>query len=300
MGHGHGHDHGVSAETDRRRLVIALALLLVFAAGEVVVGLLAGSVALLADAGHMTADAAALGLALLAIGLAARPPRGALTYGLKRAEPASALVNAVTLIVLAAVFAIQAISRLIDPADVDAGLVLAVALAGIPVNLAATWVLAGADRRSVNVEGAFQHVVTDLYAFVATAIAATVILATGFDRADPIAALLVAALMLRAAWGLLRESGRIFLEAAPAGVDVAEIGNALAAAPGVTSVHDLHVWELTSGFAALSAHVVVGAREDCHARRAELDALLHARFGIDHATLQVEHDQGLLTIEPAP
>ena len=300
MGHGHGHDHGVSAQTDRRRLVIALGLLLGFAAAEVTVGLLAGSVALLADAGHMAADAAALGLALLAIGLAARPPRGALTYGLKRAEPASALANAVTLAVLAVVFTIQAIGRLIEPADVDAGLVLAVALAGIPVNLAATWVLAGADRRSVNMEGAFQHVVTDLYAFVATAVAATVILATGFDRADPIAALLVAALMTRAAWGLARESGRIFLEAAPAGVDVAEIGNALAASPGITSVHDLHVWELTSGFPALSAHVIVGAREDCHERRAELDTLLHERFGIDHATLQVEHDQGLLKIEPAP
>jgi len=299
-GHGHGHDHAVSAETDRRRLVIALGLLVGFAAAEVTVGLLAGSVALLADAGHMAADAAALGLALLAIGLAARPPRGALTYGLKRAEPASALANAVTLAVLAVVFTIQAIGRLIEPADVDAGLVLAVALAGIPVNLAATWVLAGADRRSVNMEGAFQHVVTDLYAFVATAVAATVILATGFDRADPIAALLVAALMTRAAWGLVRESGRIFLEAAPAGVDVAEIGNALAASPGITSVHDLHVWELTSGFPALSAHVIVGAREDCHERRAELDTLLHERFGIDHATLQVEHDQGLLKIEPAP
>ncbi|TMM00560.1 MAG: cation transporter [Actinobacteria bacterium] len=282
MGHGHGQ------------------LLVGFAAAEVTVGLLAGSVALLADAGHMAADAAALGLALLAIGLAARPPRGALTYGLKRAEPASALANAVTLAVLAVVFTIQAIGRLIEPADVDAGLVLAVALAGIPVNLAATWVLAGADRRSVNMEGAFQHVVTDLYAFVATAVAATVILATGFDRADPIAALLVAALMTRAAWGLARESGRIFLEAAPAGVDVAEIGNALAASPGITSVHDLHVWELTSGFPALSAHVIVGAREDCHERRAELDTLLHERFGIDHATLQVEHDQGLLKIEPAP
>ena len=301
MGHGHDHHHhGVSAETDRRRLVIALALLVGFAAGEVAAGLLAGSVALLADAGHMTADAAALGLALVAIGLAARPPRGSLTYGLKRAEPASALVNAVALAVLALVFTIQAIGRLIEPADVDAGLVLAVALAGIPVNLAATWVLAGADRRSVNVEGAFQHVVTDLYAFVATAVAATVILATGFDRADPIAALLVAALMTRAAWGLVRESGRMFLEAAPAGLDVTEIGTALAASPGVTSVHDLHVWELTSGFPALSAHVVVGAREDCHERRAELDLLLHERFGIDHATLQVEHDQGLLTIGPAP
>ena len=297
---GHGHDHGVSATTDRRRLGIALTLLLGFAVAEVVTGLLAGSVALLADAGHMTADAAALALALVAIGLAARPPAGALTYGLKRAEPASALVNGVTLGVLALVFAVPAIVRLINPRDVDAGLVLAVALAGIPVNLLATWVLSGANRRSVNVEGAFQHVVTDLYAFIATAIAATVILTTGFDRADPIAALVVAALMARASWGLLRDAGRIFLEAAPEGIDVDDVGHALAAHPGVSSIHDLHVWELTSGFAALSAHVVVGATEDCHARRGDLEVLLHDRFGIEHSTLQVEHEQGLLHIEHAP
>src|SRR3954464_11671738 len=296
---GHGHDHGVSATTDRRRLGIALTLLLAFAIAEVVTGLLAGSVALLADAGHMTADAAALALALMAIGLAARPPAGALTYGLKRAEPASALVNGVTLGVLALVFAVPAIVRLINPRDVDAGLVLAVALAGIPVNLLATWVLSGANRRSLNVEGAFQHVLTDLYAFIATAIAATVILATGFDRADPIAALVVAALMARAAWGLLRDAGRIFLEAAPEGIDVDDVGHALAAHPGVSSIHDLHVWELTSGFPALSAHVVVGAAEDCHARRGDLEVLLHDRFGIEHSTLQVEHEQGLLHIERA-
>src|SRR3954451_20957246 len=297
---GHGHDHGVSATTDRRRLGIALTLLLAFAIAEVVTGLLAGSVALLADAGHMTADAAALALALVAIGLAARPPTGALTYGLKRAEPASALVNGVTLGVLAVVFTVQAIVRLINPHDVDAGLVLALALAGIPVNLLATWILSGADRRSLNVEGAFQHVLTDLYAFLATAIAATVILATGFDRAGPIAALVVAALMARAAWGLLRDSGRIFLEAAPEGIDVEEVGHALAAHPGVSSIHDLHVWELTSGFPALSAHVVVGAAEDCAARRGDLEVLLHDRFHIEHSTLQVEHEQGLLHIEHAP
>jgi cobalt-zinc-cadmium efflux system protein len=248
----------------------------------------------------MTADAAALALALVAIGLAARPPGGALTYGLKRAEPASALVNGVALAVLAIVFVVQGVARLVDPQHVDAVPVLVLALAGIPVNLTATWILAGADRTSVNVEGAFQHVLTDLYAFVATAIAATVILTTGFDQADPIAALVVAALMVYAAWGLLRDAGRIFFEAAPAGVDVGEIGLALAGYPGVSSVHDLHVWELTSGFPALSAHIVVGAREDCHGRREDLQALLHARFGIDHATLQVEHEQGLLSIEPQP
>jgi cobalt-zinc-cadmium efflux system protein len=206
----------------------------------------------------------------------------------------------VALAVLAIVFVVQGIARLVDPRDVDAIPVLVLALAGIPVNLAAARILAGADRSSVNVEGAFQHVVTDLYAFIATAIAATIIITTGFDRADPIAALLVAALMARAGFGLLRDAGRIFFEAAPAGVDVGDIGHALAASPGVSSVHDLHVWELTSGFPALSAHVVVGASEDCHGRREELQALLHARFGIDHATLQVEHEQGLLSIDSRP
>lgn len=296
--HAHPHSHAPSADADRRRLGVALALLLAFAAGELVAGLLSGSVALLADAGHIVADAAALALALVAIGLAARPPGGALTFGLKRAEPASALVNAVTLAVLAAVFAIEAVIRLVAPHHVDAGPVLAVALAGIPINLLATWVLARAERRSVNVEGAFQHVLTDLYGFAATAVAAAIILATGFTRADPIAALLVSALMARAAWRLGAASGRIFLEASPEGVDPAEVGRLLAGEPGVSQVHDLHVWELTSGFPTLSAHVVVGAGDDCHHVRERLQAALHERFGIDHATLQVEHEQGLLTIAP--
>ena len=290
----------MSADADRRRLAIALAILLTFAVGEVVVGLLSGSVALLADAGHVTSDAAALGLSIVAIVLAARPPAGAMTYGLKRAEPASALLNGGALGVLAVVFTIQAIVRLIDPANVDAVPVLVVALVGIPVNLLATWVMAGADRSSVNVEGAYQHVVTDLYAFIGTAIAAVVILTTGFDRADPIAALFVAGLMARAALSLLRKTARIFFEAAPEGVDVDDVGRALAGAPGVSEVHDLHVWELTSGFPALSANVIVASEADCHEARARLSVVLHDRFGIDHATLQVEHEQGLLSIEPRP
>src|SRR5947209_8781955 len=149
--------------------------------------------------------------------------------------------------------------------------------------------LPGADRSSMNVEGAFQHVVTDLAAFVATAVAGVVILATGFDRADPIASLLVAALMLRAAYGLLRASGRVFLEAAPEGSDPTAIGRALAGERGVVEVHDLHVWAVGSGFPALSAHVLVGAAVDCHAARRRLESLLHERFQIDHTTLQVDH-----------
>jgi cobalt-zinc-cadmium efflux system protein len=298
--HTHAHAHAPSADADRRRLAIALALLLAFASGEVLAGLLSGSVALLADAGHIVADAAALALALVAIALAARPPGGSLTYGLKRAEPASALANGVTLGVLAIVFAVEAITRLIDPVNVEAGAMLGVALAGVPVNLLATWVLARAERRSVNVEGAFQHVLTDLYGFAATAVAAVVILATGFNRADPIAALLVSALMARACRRLVAASGRIFLEAAPEDVSPETVGRVLAAERGVSQVHDLHVWELTTGFPALSAHVVVGADDDCHAVRERLEVVLRDRFGIDHATLQVEHEQGLLAIEPVP
>jgi cobalt-zinc-cadmium efflux system protein len=246
----------------------------------------------------MLVDAAAIGLALAAMTMAGRPPAGALTYGLKRVEPLSAVVNGVALLVLALALGFAAVGRLFNPADVDGGLVLAAALAGIPANLVATWLLARADRRSVNVEGAFQHTLTDLYGLVATAVAGAVILATGFDRADPIAALLVAAIMVRAGTQLLRAAGRIFLEASPEGLAPEEVGRALAGEPGVVEVHDLHVWELTSGFPALSAHVVVGRDADCHAARARLEELLRARFAITHSTLQVEHEPSrLLSIE---
>jgi cobalt-zinc-cadmium efflux system protein len=299
MGHGHHHhQHTVSADADRGPLVVALALIGGLMVVEVVVGLIAGSVALLTDAGHMLSDAGALALGLVALRLAARPPSGAMTYGLKRAEPLSAAINGAVLGVLAIVFIVEAISRLASPQDVDATLVLIVALVAIPVNVAAVRALSRANRASVNVEGAFQHILTDLYAFIATAIAAIVILATGFDRADAIAALFVAALMLRACYGLLRDSGRIFLEAAPAGIDPDAVGHALAAMPGVVSVHDLHVWEVTSGFPSLSAHVVVGCDDDCHDCRAGLERMLQERFALDHTTLQVEHEpKTLLSID---
>jgi cobalt-zinc-cadmium efflux system protein len=299
MGHGHHHhQHTVSADADRGPLLVALALIGGLMVVEVVVGLIAGSVALLTDAGHMLSDAGALALGLVALRLAARPPSGAMTYGLKRAEPLSAAINGAVLGVLAIVFIVEAISRLASPHDVDATLVLIVALVAIPVNVAAVRALSRANRASVNVEGAFQHILTDLYAFIATAIAAIVILATGFDRADAIAALFVAALMLRACYGLLRDSGRIFLEAAPTGIDPDAVGHALAAMPGVVSVHDLHVWEVTSGFPSLSAHVVVGCDDDCHDCRADLERMLQERFALDHTTLQVEHEpKTLLSID---
>jgi cobalt-zinc-cadmium efflux system protein len=304
--HAHGHAHGrahahAGRVTGRRRLRLALALILGLMAAEVVAGVLAGSLALLSDAAHMLTDAGALALALLAARLAERPAGGGFTFGFRRAEILSAQVNGATLVALAALIVYEAIRRLSSPPEVEGLPVLVVALAGIVVNLAATRILAGADRSSLNVEGAFQHVLTDLFAFVATAVAGAVVLATGFTEADGIAALLVAALMLRAGFGLLRDSGRVLLEAAPRGLDPEQVGRALASEPHVVEVHDLHLWEVSSGFPSLSAHVLVQVDCDCQAHRRKLAQLLHERFGIEHSTLQVEHvgDEGHpLEIQP--
>jgi len=295
--HHHHHSHAPS-DASEGRLKVALALLLGLMAVEVAAGIAASSLALLSDAAHMLTDAAALALALVAIRLAKRPARGAMTYGLRRTEILSAQFNGATLLVLGLLIVVEGVRRLFEPPAVQGGVVLVVALVGVVVNLVATVVLHGADRSSLNVEGAFQHVFTDLVAFIATAIAGFVILLTGFDRADGIASLFVAAVMLRAAWGLLRDSGRIFLEAAPRGVDVEAIGREMVAQPGVTEVHDLHVWEVSSGFVALSAHVRVGRDNDCHAARRSLESLLHDTYDIEHTTLQVDHEGGdLLQID---
>jgi cobalt-zinc-cadmium efflux system protein len=300
--HMHQHDaHAVGRGADSRRLLLALLLILAFMAVEVVVGVLASSLALLSDAGHMLTDAGALALALLAARLARRPAGGGFTFGLRRAEILSAQLNGATLVALALVVVIEGVQRLVDPPDVEGVPVLAVALAGIVVNLAATAILSGANRRSLNVEGAFQHVLTDLFAFVATAVAAVVVITTGFSRADGVAALLVAALMLRSGYGLLRDSGRVLLEASPRDLDPDEIGTTLAAQDHVVEVHDLHVWEVTSGFPALSAHVTVRSGCDTQSHRRQLAELLRDRFGIEHTTLQVEErHEGPLTIEPLP
>ncbi|HET8755076.1 MAG TPA: cation diffusion facilitator family transporter [Solirubrobacteraceae bacterium] len=301
MGHHHDHAHGVGADADSGKLALALALILGFMCVEVAVGIAADSLALLSDAAHMLTDAGALALSLVAIRLARRPAAGAMTYGLKRSEILAAAINGTTLLVLGLLIVYEGIRRLFDPPAVEGGPVLAVAILGIAVNLAATMILARANRESLNIEGAFQHILTDLAAFVATAIAGAVVLLTGFDRADGIAALLVAALMLRAAYMLLRESGRIFLEAAPRGLDPATIGRTMAAHAGVAEVHDLHIWEVTSGFPALSAHVLVGRDTDCHDVRRTLEAMLHDDFEIEHTTLQVEHEgEELLEIEVSP
>jgi cobalt-zinc-cadmium efflux system protein len=293
----HDHGHGVGAvgrDADRRLLLAALGLIVTFLVAEVVVGLLVGSLALLADAGHMLTDAGALGLALVAMRLADRPATGAYTYGLKRVEILSAQVNGLTLAVLVVVFVVEAVRRILDPPDVPGGALAVVAAIGILVNLGAAALLARADRRSLNVAGAYWHVVTDLFAFIATLVAGLVITWTGWTRADAVAALVVAVLMAVAAYRLLRDSSRVFLEAAPRGVDPGNIEAAIRRVDGVTDVHELHVWEVTSGFPALSAHVLVDASVDCHQRRSVIEEMLGAEFAIEHTTLQVDHRDDVL------
>jgi cobalt-zinc-cadmium efflux system protein len=284
--HGHGHARGGD---DARRLWIALCLIVAFMVGEVVAGILGHSLALLSDAAHMLTDAGALAMSIVVLRLAAQPAGGNRTFGLRRSEILSAQANGAALLVLAVLIVYGAVRRLVSPPSPDGWVMLVVALVGIGVNLLATWQLSGANRRSLNVEGSFQHVLTDLYAFIATAIAGAVILGGGWVRADPVAALFVAALMLRASWRLLRDSGRVLLDIAPAGLSVAEIGTAMASHPHVVEVHDLHVWEVTTEFPTLSAHVLVEPGADCHGIRRELERLLHVRFGLDHTTLQVDH-----------
>ncbi len=287
--HGHSHSHAVSADADGKWLRIALALLVGFMAVEVVVGVVAGSLALITDAGHMLTDAASIVLALIAIRLAARPAGGDYTYGLKRAEILSAQANGITLLLLSAYFIYEGVRRLISPPEVTGVLVFATAIVGIAINVAASWCISRANRTSLNVEGAFQHILNDLFAFIATAIAGLVVWLTGFERADAIAALVVAALMAKAGWGLVRAAGRIFLEAAPEHIDPEAVGARLAAVRCVVEVHDLHIWEITSGESSLSAHVMVDAGADCHAIRDDLEHILRSEHHIEHTTLQVDH-----------
>jgi cobalt-zinc-cadmium efflux system protein len=298
-----GHSHQPSATADARLLWATLALISAFLVAEVIVGLVSGSVALLSDAAHMLTDAGALVLAIVAMRLAARPATARLTYGWKRIEILSAQANGFTLLALAVVLVVASGGRLVHPTEVAGGPVLVTALVGIVVNIGASLLLARADRRSMNVQGAFQHVLTDLFAFIATAVSGVVVLLTGFTRADPLAALVVAALMVRAGLGLVRDAGRVIMEAAPVGVDAAEIGAALSGLREVADVHDLHVWEVTSGLPALSAHLLVVPAGDCHQVQRDARDLLRDRWHINHVTLQVDHTEPTLvplTIGTAP
>jgi len=282
-------DRRAGTAADRRPLALALALLIAFLAAEVVAGILASSLALLADAAHLLTDAAALGVALVAARMAARPARGSWTFGFGRTEILAAQANGLTLVLFGIWIVYEAARRLVEPPEVEAGVVAVVAAGGICVNLGVLALLARAERRSLNVRGAYLHIATDLAAFAGTLAAAALILATGWHRFDPLASLFVAVLMLVAGWSLLRESGRILLEGAPSTTVPADVGEAIAGHPGVAEAHDLHVWTVTDGFPALSAHVLVQPAADCHRIRLELEGMLAERFRIEHTTLQVEH-----------
>jgi cobalt-zinc-cadmium efflux system protein len=290
-GHDHDHDHPPPRYGSARALAVVLALTAALMVVEVVGGVLTDSLALLADAGHMLSDATSAGLALFAVWLAGRPATPSRSFGYKRAEILAALANGVLLVVVAAWILIEAWRRLDRPPDVLGGWMLVIALVGLAANAVGMAVLLRSERESLNVEAALRHVLADLLGSAGVVAAALIILVTGWNQADPIVSAAIALLVLASSWTILRDSVSILLEGAPRGIDPKQVEDAIVRSPGVVSVHDLHVWTITSGFPALSAHVLVGADEDCHGRRRELEALLQERFGIDHTTLQVEHAQ---------
>ena len=293
MGHdgrvSHDHVGDGPASPDAGRLRVALVVVTCFLVAEVLVGFLAGSVALLADAGHLLTDVAGLAAALVAARLSRRPAGGSLTYGLRRLDVLAAQANGALLLVVGVLIAIEAVSRLVHPASVDGLAMVVVAGAGLVVNTFVTLVLAGGDRGSINVGAALAHVRADALSSALTVAAGAAILASGWRRADPVASLVVVAVVLVTGVRLLLRTGRVLLEAAPAGVDPDAVRAAMTADPRVASVHELHLWLITSGFPALSAHVLVRPDEDCHAVRADLEGRLARSYGIAHTTLQVEH-----------
>jgi cobalt-zinc-cadmium efflux system protein len=284
-----------------RALAIVLVLTVSFTIVEIVGGVLTGSLALLADAGHMLSDNLSIVLALGAIWLARRPATPERSFGYRRAEILAAFVNGLTLVLVSLWIVIEALRRLDDPPEVLGGWVLVVAVLGLGVNAVAAWILLRSGRESLNVEAAFRHVLADGLGSVGVIVSALVILATGWYAADPLVSLFIAALVLWSAWGVLRDSTSILMEATPGRLDAEAVGAAVAGVPGVVSVHDLHVWTITSGFEALSAHVLVSRGDDCHARRREIERMLEREYGIGHTTLQVDHvSDELLAVEPLP
>jgi cobalt-zinc-cadmium efflux system protein len=289
-GHGHGgHAHGVSRDADRRWLGIALAVIAAFMAVEVVVGVLAQSLALVSDAAHMLTDAIAIVLALVAMRIAARPAGGRYTFGLARAEVLSAAVNGLSLLLLAGWLGVEAVLRLSQPPEVTGWMVVVTGLVGLAVNVLAAWAIGKANRSSLNIEGAYQHVLMDMFASIAAIAAGVVVMVSGWSRADAVATLVVVALMVRGGWGLVRDACRVLLNAAPPDVRPDALGADMLGVDGVVEVHDLHVWAIDSGQAALSAHVLVGEPADCHQVRQALERQLAAAHRITHTTLQVDH-----------
>ena len=284
------HEHGTGARKgNRRALAVVLALTASFTVVEIIGGLLTGSLALLADAGHMLSDNLSLGIALFAAWLAGRPATPEKSFGYRRAEILAALANGTTLVAISIWIFAEAYSRLREPTDVLGGPMLAVAALGLLVNVAGAIVLYRSRGENLNVEGAMRHVVADALGSVGAMVAAAVIILTGWRYADPLISIAIGLLILGSSWKLLRDSTNILLEATPRNLNAEEVGHKMAAADGVVEVHDLHIWTITSGFPALAAHVLVGRDEDCHARRRELEELLAHEFDISHTTLQVDH-----------
>ena len=289
MAHVHEPTHERARSESRRVLTVVLALTAGFTVVEVIGGLLTGSLALLADAGHMLSDNLSLGLALFAAWLAGQPATPEKSFGYKRAEILAALANGVTLVAISIWIFVAAYSRLQEPPEVLGGWMLAIAALGLLVNAAGALILSRSAQESLNAQGAFRHVVADALGSIGVMVAALVIVLTGWRYADPLVSVAIGALILASSWSLLRDSTNILLEATPRGIDAEDVGRKMASAEGVVEVHDLHIWTITSGFPALSAHVLVGQSEDCHARRRDLEDLLAREYGIEHTTLQVDH-----------
>ncbi|MDQ4106800.1 MAG: cation diffusion facilitator family transporter [Actinomycetota bacterium] len=284
------HSHGAGdRHQNMRPLAITLALTTTFMVAEVIGGLITGSLALLADAGHMLSDSASLALALFAFWLSGRPATPDRSFGYKRAEILAALANGVALVAISIWIFVEAFRRLQDPPEILGGWMMVVAVIGLFVNVAGALILSRAEGESLNLQGALRHVLADLAGSVGAISAALIIILTGWRYADPLISVLIGVLVLASSWKLLRDSVNILLEGTPRGIDANEVGGRMAAIQGVVEVHDLHIWTITSGFPALAAHVLVGQEDDCHARRRDLEEMLAREYGIEHTTLQVDH-----------
>ncbi len=285
----HGHDHAQGRLADRKALVIALFLTGGYTVVEVIGGLLTGSLALLADAAHMLSDNVSIGLALFAIWIAAKPADPERTFGFKRVEILAALANGTTLVAVSVWIFYEAYRRFESPPEVLGGWMLVVAAVGLAVNIGAGLVMWRSPRKSLNLEAAFRHVLADLLGSVGVIVAAVIILVTGWFVADPLVSVAIGLLILASAWGVLRDSVRILLEATPEGIDASDVGSRIAAERSVVNVHELHIWTITSGFPALSAHVLVEPGADCHRARRQIEVMLEREYAIEHTTLQVDH-----------
>ncbi|HZB83782.1 MAG TPA: cation diffusion facilitator family transporter [Rubrobacteraceae bacterium] len=299
MTHSHGKQGGeINGQADKRALAIVLGFTTLFLGVEVIGGFLTGSLALLADAGHMLSDVLSLGLALFAVWLADRPVTPNKSFGYKRAEILAALFNGVTLVAISIWIFVEAYRRMEEPPEILGGWMLVVAMFGLLINVAGAGILSRSGGESLNVQGALRHVIADVLGSLGAILAAGIIILIGWPYADPLISILIGLLVLGSSWKLLRDSVNILLEQTPRGIDAGEVGGTMAGAEGVEEVHDLHIWTITSGFPALSAHVLVGRDENCHARRRDLEELLAREYGIEHTTLQVDHVGDHVVEEP--